>query len=121
MTRNFALAAATAAAVALAGCTTSSVAFTNGSAIIVRPEFLGELQNPDERAFVWTHELAHVLRAHGIGAALGVDRDLMERDADLWGARTAELYGYDPCAGARMLRRYGQAERALALAAVVGC
>ena len=105
----------------LVGCSTAPVAFTNGSAIVVRPGFLDELVNRDERAFVWAHELAHILRVHGIGAALGADRDLIERDADLWGAKTAELYGYDPCAGARVLRRYGQAERAAALEAAVGC
>ena len=75
MTRHLVMAAA----LALAGCATSPVAFTNGSAIVVRPEFLGELQNPDERAFVWAHELAHILRAHNIGAALGADTGLMER------------------------------------------
>ena len=110
------------AAVILAGCAEPlPVAFTNGDSIVVRPEFLDGLTNPDERAFVWAHELAHLLRGHHVGAALGEDRDDIERDADLWAARTVALYGYSPCAGVRFLQRHGQTDRAAALAQATRC
>lgn len=94
-------------------------AYADGTHVFLTTGLFARLRNDDERAFVIAHEMAHNILGHavvmrsgvvkrGLGRTLGHSGAVLrgtERDADTLAARLMLAAGYDPVAGAQMLRR----------------
>lgn len=112
---------------ALPGCpsrvhlarSTQRNAYADGTHVFLTTGLFAQLRNDAERAFVIAHEMAHNILGHatlmrsgvvkrGLGRTLGHSGAVLrgtERDADTLAARLMLAAGYDPVAGAQMLRR----------------
>ena len=94
-------------------------AYADGRHVFLTTGSLTLLGNDDELAFMLAHEMAHNILGH---AALIRGRKLQQRDvralesaADRLGAEMMLDAGYDPVAGAAMLKRIGSADFGIAL------
>lgn len=94
-------------------------AFADGKHIFVTTGLFGTLRSDDERAFILAHEAAHNILGHaavmrsgavkrGLGRTIGHSGAIVrgtERDADALAATLMLDAGFDPVAGAELLRR----------------
>ena len=94
-------------------------AFADGKHVFLTTGLFGTLRSDDERAFILAHEMAHNILGHaavmrssavkrGLGRALGHSGAIVrgtERDADALAATLMLDAGFDPVAGAQLLRR----------------
>lgn len=114
---------------AAAGCpsrlhlarSTQRNAYADGHHVFLTTGLLALLRNDDELAFVIAHEMAHNILGHaavmrsgavdrGFGRTFGKSGTIVrasERAADALGGALMIDAGYDPIAGAQMLRRVG--------------
>lgn len=96
-------------------------AYADGRHVFLTTGLVAQARSDDELAFIVAHEMAHnilghaaIMRsgavAHGIGRTLGRSGETIrtvERAADALGGNLMLDAGYDPVAGAALLRRMG--------------
>lgn len=104
-------------------------AFADGTHVFLTTRLLDDAAGGDELAFVIAHEMAHNILGHaaamraggvgrGIGRTLGRSGRILreaEREADALAGELMLDAGYDPVAGAAVLRRFGDADLGVAL------
>lgn len=104
-------------------------AYADGTHVFLTTRLLASAGNDDELAFTIAHEMAHnvlghaaAMRAggvkHGLGRTLGRSGRLLrqaEREADALAGELLLDAGYDPVAGAAILRRFGDGDLGLGL------
>lgn len=104
-------------------------AYADGRHVFLTTGLLARLRNDDELAFLIAHEMAHNILGHatimrsdavkrGIGRTLGRSGAVIrgtERTADRLGGQLMLDAGFDPIAGASILRRLGGGDLGIAL------